>query len=401
MQMVCRSPINFLPLLALLLLVAGGCAGDDKVTTEYGRVRGASINGVSVLAGMYRQAGCDVDTWHMLSPRAKNADCIVWAPDRFSPPTKAEREWFEEWLQDPAHTLVYIGRDYDAESDYWTAAGKDATAAQQQQLARKQAIAQSKFAAGRAAIGQLEHCDWFIRRRRAERGRAKKLSSPHSHWQYDIDLDKTSVAKNSEIIIPTEANTAPGKWNSEFIYETLLADGKEPLVLRIQGADEIAGQIIVAPNGSFLLNWPLVKPQNRRLAGKLIDECMPASSVMFIESQYGGLTINDRDITHSTGLEAFTVWPDNVILLHAMALGILFCYAWWPIFGRRRELPAPPRSDFHKHIEALGKLLRSTGDAAYAAKQIEHYHRHVRRDSGVSHADPETADPETADPPDS
>ena len=316
----------------------------------------------------------------MLSPRVKKADCIVWAPDRFGPPLKEEREWFEEWLQEPSHTLVYVGRDYDAAIDFWGQAAKEAAPAQRQQLLRKQALARATFVADRAEIGVVEHCDWFIRRRRMQRGAARDLGSPHSHWDYDIELKKTNVVKNSEVVIPTDENTKKGYWNDEFVYDTLLADGKEPLVLRIRGVNEMGGQIIVVPNGSFLLNWPLVNHQNRRLAGKLIDECLPAQQVMFVESDYGKLRISARDITHSNGLEAFTVWPVNVILLHAMSLGILFCFAWWPIFGRPRSLRAPPRSDFRKHIAALGKMLRKTGDEEYATKQIEHYRQHVRRD---------------------
>ncbi len=373
-------PATRLLLLAALLLVCTGCARETEITTQYGRTRGSSVNGLSVLAGMYKEAGCKTSSWHMLSPRVKKADCIVWAPDRFGPPLKDEREWFEEWLEDPSHTLVYIGRDYDAAVDYWRQAAEEAGPEERQQFLRQQAIAQADFTAGRAEIGAVEHCDWFIRHRRMQRGVAKALSSPHSHWDYDVDLDKTRVMTNSEIVIPTPENTKAGAWNDEFIYETLLANGKEPLVLRIRGAERIGGQIIVAPNGSFLLNWPLVNRQNRRLAGKLIDECMPASQVMFIESRYADLQITDRDITHSTGLEAFTVWPLNVILLHAMSLGILFCFAWWPIFGRPRRLRSPPRSDFRKHIAALGKLLRKQGDEEYARKQIDHYKQHVRRD---------------------
>jgi len=382
-------------LLPLLLLVATGCAPEREIETDYGRVRGNSINGLSVLAGMYEEADCDVDIWHMLSPRLNRCECIVWAPDSFSPPSRAERKWFEKWLEEPGRTLVYIGRDYDAAVDYWNAASKDVSIAGWPGVERGRAVAQARFAAGRAKIAREVHCDWFIRLDTAERGLATRLHSPHSHWDYEIDKAGPTVALNSEIVIPTVENTAAGEWNEEFVYETLLANGKEPLVLRIQGTDKLQGQIIVVPNGSFLLNWPLIESQNRRLAGKLIDECLPTHKVVFLESKPEGLTITDREITSPTGLEVLTEWPLNVILLHGLALGILFCFAWWPIFGRPRDLPPPPRSDFRKHIVALGKLLSRTGDTAYAARQIEHYHRHVRRDSGARQT-PETPPAENA-----
>ncbi len=43
------------------------------------------------------------------------ADCIVWFPDDFQPPSKKVRHWLEQWLSEAAgRTLIYVGRDFDA-----------------------------------------------------------------------------------------------------------------------------------------------------------------------------------------------------------------------------------------------------------------------------------------------
>jgi hypothetical protein len=74
-----------------------------------------------------------------------------------------------------------------------------------------------------------------------------------------------------------------------------------------------------------------------------------------------------------------------VILLHLTMLGIVYCIARWPIFGRPRELPADSTADFGKHISALGELLRGTKDAAYAQARLEQYRTQGKRESGKSH----------------
>ena len=105
------------PLLCLLLLLAG-CSRD--IETVYGQREGTeastSVNGTAVFADMFTLAGHRVSSWHMLSPRLQQkADCIVWFPNDFQPPSDDVRHWFEDWLSDkPDRTLIYVGRDFDA-----------------------------------------------------------------------------------------------------------------------------------------------------------------------------------------------------------------------------------------------------------------------------------------------
>jgi hypothetical protein len=66
-------------------------------------------------------------------------------------------------------------------------------------------------------------------------------------------------------------------------------------------------------------------------------------------------------------------------------LGIVFCLARSPIFGRPRELPPDSPADFGKHVAALGQLLARTQDRHYAQARLAHYRQIAERKSGRSH----------------
>ena len=67
-----------------------------------------------------------------------------------------------------------------------------------------------------------------------------------------------------------------------------------------------------------------------------------------------------------------------------MLISSLFCFSVFPIFGRPRELPPDSRSDFGKHIDALGSLLERTVDREFARSRLMHYRQTVGRDAGTS-----------------
>jgi hypothetical protein len=78
-----------------------------------------------------------------------------------------------------------------------------------------------------------------------------------------------------------------------------------------------------------------------------------------------------------TGLEALTTWPLGCILMHLAVLGIVYCFARFPIFGRPKELPPESVSDFAKHIEAMGEMLERTGDPGFASSRLVQYQQLV------------------------
>ncbi|HXT57760.1 MAG TPA: hypothetical protein VN699_03955 [Pirellulales bacterium] len=370
------------------VVLAAGC--EDGINKTYGRRGGIaadSVNGTAVLANMFQQAGHHVSSSSRLTPRLlAKAEAIVWAPDDFAPPTSAVCEWFDQWWSEaPGRTLIYIGRDYDAAPHYWRAVQAGAPASQLTEIKRRLAADQSAYLARRngantvaraavppavpsaATAPPVADCDWFSVQRR-KKTRAVKTLSGDPQWLTGVDPSKLEIELNGRLL--------PSKGS-----EMVLASEGDAIVTR----EQLDGsELIVVANGSFLLNYPLVNHEHRKLAGKLIAEVGDDRRVVFLESDAGGPPVLDEDPPDvpRNGMEIFGVEPIGAVLLHLAFLGLVFCAARFPIFGRPRELPPPALSDFGKHISALGQMLQRTGDREYALGRVLHYQQHVRREPG-------------------
>lgn len=380
-------------------LLVAGCS-KPALETVYGRRSGThggpSVNGTAVLADLFEQAGFDVSRKSRLSPAFERYNTVVWAPDDFDPPSEEVHNFFDEWLAAGRNrTLVYIGRDYDAAIDYWEQAQATAPPEQAVEVIRRLATARAEHDRRRAAMSADAKGKWF----RVLRDRPKQLigrrspptASPPTlsgDWAGG-DLDPTAVdIELASRSVPLETSSNPGetRFNSE---RPLLTAGDEMLAFEVSHDFWSPGsKVIVIANGSFLLNLPLVNAEHRKLASRLIADCGPPGNTVFLESGESGPPILDRDgADYPTGLEMFTVWPMSIVMLHFLAVGILAILAQTSIFGRPRELPPPPVSDFRKHILALGQLLARTKNTAYAQSRVRHYFEQVKRESGATHQD--------------
>ncbi len=356
-RILCRAGI------LLLLIVAPGCR--EEVDTFYGRRKGvpgsASVNGTAVLAKMFEREGHRIFSWASLSPRLhERADAIVWFPNDFDPPSAEIREWLEDWLvAQPGRTLIYVGRDFDAAPWYWQEVLPGAPEDEVPELQQRETAARTDFGMERLAVPNSEDCDWFTVEGKALHREVRTLNGD-PEWLEAIDASKLDIELYGRLLPPDDA-------------DVLLSSEGDVLVSRIE-RDE--SRIIVIANGSFLLNAMLVNHEHRKLAGQLIEEVgPPEKTVVFLESWMGGPPIRDNDPMPGmpTGMEIFHIWPTNWILLHMAVVGILFCLARWPIFGRSREVPPDGPSDFGKHVDALAELLGRSGDASYAYSRLLHY----------------------------
>jgi len=315
---------------------------------------------------MFQQAGHKVYSWSSLSPRLwERADCIVWFPDDFQPPSEEVCDWLESWLWDkPGRTLIYVGRDYDAAWHYWQKVEPLAPADQQAEIRGRKSSARADFLLARRETPKSEDCGWFTVKGKYRPRKVRTLEG-RAEWLEGIDPTKLEIELSGRMLPSSDA-------------EVVLSSQRDMLV-SIEPWDE--SQSIVVANGSFLLNIPLVNHEHRKLASKLIDAVgEPGQTVVFLESDAGGPPIREKDPTVSlpSGLEIFNVWPTNWILLHLAVAGILFCFSRWPIFGRASEPQPRPPSDFARHVEALGELLERTGDADFAAARIAHCRETLR-----------------------
>lgn len=408
-------------LIALGMAVVG-CAPEELDAT-YGMRHSLSgresVNGTAALGEMFKSAGFRVNGWRRLSPKLEDYDVIVWFPDDYTPPSQAQRQFLEDWLANQSgRTLIYVGRDYDAATTYWRTVLPSVPPEQAMEVARRLATLSAEQATARAAAKIDEHFDWFTLEKTQPQGRVTKLSGP---WSDDISSDKAEMYLYTNLAIPTEKQN--DKWQRgddsvrQAAFVPLLAGDQGPLVTKITVPEWGSSQLLVVANGSFLLNLPLVNHEHRAVAGKLVAACGKPGRAVFLESDAGGPPIlaEDPDDAYPTGLEVFTVWPLGIIVLHLAALGILSCFAAYPIFGRPRQVVLGSdatsvraatyrsgyytagssaadgsarrveRSHFGKHIDALGELLEMTHDRAYAIERVKYYHEHVKRESGVSH----------------
>ena len=101
--------------------------------------------------------------------------CDCWAPDSFRPPGQEVRQFFQEWFaSEESKTLVYIGRDYDAEPYYWEAVWPTAPAAEQIEVMRA-GPGSSEHDQARLDMPAAETIEWFTMRRDCPRRKATQL----------------------------------------------------------------------------------------------------------------------------------------------------------------------------------------------------------------------------------
>ena len=409
--------------LAALLLLAlwmsrSASSDDEPLETQYGRQHtraGArSVNGATVLAELFRLAGHRVSTEDQLYPSLmKQGKTIVWIPDDFAPPTKKQRDFLEQWLAaGESRTLIYVGRDFDAAPLYFDAAAKLTSDAEQSQIfIEERDAAQKLHAAARATMPERENARWFTVEKQGKPRNVRTLQGP---WAAGVDAAQVEIQIDGRLVPPplpkpandAEASAAGDKapwWEADNkspppaaapsptapLATLLLSSEGDALVTKLTDLQWADGQAIIVTNGSFLLNYPLVNHEHRKLAAKLVAECGSAGDVIFLDPKRGGPAVLDQDPEgvddQATALQLLQIWPLNVILIHAIILGIILCLALSPIFGRPKELPLESPADFGKHITALGQLFARTKDRVYAQTRLLQYQQQAKRGSGKTH----------------
>jgi len=115
-------------------------------------------------------------------------------------------------------------------------------------------------------------------------------------------------------------------------------------------------RLIFVSNASFLTNYGLVSAGNRKLAGNLIDHVEPFSDVLFLESGNNGIEVSESDYNAHNSWSWITQKPLSYMVPHFLAWGVLFCFAFYPIFGRPKRTTNNRNHSFGDHISAIGRL---------------------------------------------
>lgn len=386
-------------LVLLLLLACGivvGCGKpSSKLRTAYGKRTGneaGSVNGTKALSEMFREAGYYVRSYSAVSPSMLRHNVIVWFPNSFDGPTPEFRDTILRWLEEEeGRTFIYVGRDFDASIQYWNDVLNKVDPAEKLDVMRQRSLAIESFDKLRNYQSPQADYQFYKIERDAPRRVASSLSGP---WAKGIDASKTQIELRSRMIPADEDTIYKGfdTFDEDAVpihlvedSEILLSTGKEAIVARL-GSDYSDNQIILVNNGSFLLNLPLVNPEHRKLAAKLVNQCDESyyapDSVAFLETEGGVRIMNaDQSTDGNSGWEWLSKWPLNLVGLQMAWWLIVLCFALYPIFGRAKKLPSAETSDFKKHIDSVGDLLQATDDHGYAQLRVQQYHQAMKGDA--------------------
>ncbi len=389
-----KNPLHWLPtwMACWLLLMLSGC-GSSKPYDEYGVTHQKnSLSGLSVLRAFCNQSGLSTFRLRGLSERSKQLQTIVWAPSDFSLPSQEATDWIDHWLKSgKKRTLVFIGRDYSAPADYWEQGAQSRPLEDQLDYLLHAAQFQADHERNRRAEREREWTPWFCYHPQKIWSRPSSLVGPWS-----ASLSAQSFYGVRDHLLPTDkrpndqqrklkgfrskedSETEPSANHVEVLLQD---DAQRPLIFRITSEDWDEGQILCFANGSMLLNVGAVSANGSQLMAKVVDEMPLKAKVGFLETNSEpSVRETDETIEKFKGFELLTVWPLNVVSIHAVIFGVIVLIAMFPIFGRPRSLLQPSTQDFGSHVQAMGDLLQRSHDRNFALRILRNYFANVKED---------------------
>jgi len=355
----------------VLLSGVAGCRSDE-IDFTYGTrspLYSQSVNGTHLFSDLFVQREHRVVSWRAFSPKLREkADVIVWFTQSFEPPSSDAREWLKSWLlEKPDRTLIFVGRDYDAARPYLERVKKGPPPLSPGQMLEIDALlaeVDSEFypPRGRATGGDG---DWFS---------LDMASKKKSVRQLNGSIDWVAGIQAKQLGIELEGRMRPG-----VDTKVLLEDDQKNMVL---GEIEIGeSRIFLVPNGSYLLNLPLVNQEHRKLAGRLVTAVGDDKYVVFLESDGEIPPILDKDpVPQLPSLGRILAQPPrNTIVFQAILAGLVFAFVRLPIFGVPKTLASTALSDFGRHVTAFGELLMLTRDRQYAVSRVMQFQQLNRK----------------------
>ncbi len=429
--------INFSAAIVVALFSFTGC--QRPPAKSFGSVTDdarTSLNGLGVHKRMWEQAGAKVFTPKSLSMRLEKADTIVMVPQTFDPPGLEARKWLEEWLKrGTGRTLIYFGRDFNAETLYLEELIQKASGDEKKRLEFELASTRVSELRNRLdSYTESTFCGWFY----LDASQASlEVSEFDGQWADDTDVSSLRWPIRTRMLPPSEdqaaqlpswlssnkklpkptpppfvamrtgnSKSSSGQddklilrsnwvndeletkelWEEQFKEipwsETLL-ESKDgiPLVYRLTSTSRYGnGQVIIVSNGAPFLNGTLVKPQFSKVGEKIVQLAPSPKRVALVAYDDLGIQISNFEEMDSRGLgiEMLVQWPLSAITIPACIAGIILCISLLPILGRPQQLPSESTSDFGMHVDALGQMMHDTGDRNFAASAIAEYYRTVR-----------------------
>ena len=164
------------------------------------------------------------------------------------------------------------------------------------------------------------------------------------------------------------------------VSKLLMGSGAEALVVQID-QEHTTSKVLIVSNASIVSNVGMLGVGQRRIAERLIERFSRGGVGFITGSGDPLLRASGSEIGEQRGFEMLTVWPLNVLTIHGAVAAMVAILAFSPIFGRPKRLRGASTADFGEHVQAVGELIRGTGDVQYAKRTISKYFRVVRGDS--------------------
>ncbi|MDR1492002.1 MAG: DUF4129 domain-containing protein [Planctomycetaceae bacterium] len=214
-------------------------------------------------------------------------------------------------------------------------------------------------------------CCWFTIGLRKQSYAASAISGD-SRWTDGIDAAKLHLTYLEDWTLGDD------------VAPLLIVDGQTAKSFGVE-PEQVAGQAAVSrkkvgksqaifvSNAGFLLNYPLVNREHRKLAGRLIAQFGAKKRIfVYVGSQDVNFERNEdfNEESPHVLLTLLHIYPLSIILCHVIALCAAFCFYKWPILGRPKKLPELQVADFGKHIDAYAKLLAEAKDDFYVLDQL-------------------------------
>ena len=389
--------VLFLFFLISAAFLMTGCRQNVQTGYVPPRMIDQSINGISVFCDMCVARKHSLREGYSVNSFAKNADVMIWFARHVNGPDDKERslENIEQWLRKkPGRTFVYVGRAFEADRDYWTSVeSKAKTPDDRNKIEAKKLAAKLELQRFLATQENRENLKSEVRKE-DEKSKSKnsvsmknKMSSAQEYenrWFRSIPLKKEYVVRavegnpawTDELDVEKLHLSCFEQWLPKEGFENELVSGEQTLVARKKVAES---HLFLVSNAGFLLNYPLINHEHRKLAGRLIEQFGDSPKRIFV---YMGFDNPDFEQTGSSDnasphllFSLLQIWPLSVVIWQVILIGTVFCFHKWPIFGRPKKLPIVQVTDFGMHLDAYADLLARAKHAdKFVEKQLSAVH---------------------------
>src|SRR4029453_17248202 len=99
-----------------------------------------------------------------------------------------------------------------------------------------------------------------------------------------INPKSSKMVRAARLDVPPQAEKGAADPELPERFEPLLTSEGDTLAFRVENNQPSGwgdAQVIVVANGSWLLNYPLVNHEHRKVAARLVNECGSAGKVAF------------------------------------------------------------------------------------------------------------------------